>query len=960
MTDQNNREKMLSHNKKIRSRVRKLQGQTTWLTRVPLADVYHFDNGIVRRVRFDVGRGVALPGLLKALLQDQVDEDGNLLYPVPVVHLRNNLDSDPETKIQEEIGETILNAVWKNKWIVLNGKHLLPFQVVKLLSNVLPTAADFTSYARRFCAPLIGNGYHTNHKFIIKDILSKNKEGQTILAGSDGDGRIHPNHPIMIKLFGDNNHKYPFQGTLVNVVNGTMFKGIWVPDERAVDSDGYPTIICDPGMIKGRNKASGKQLLGINRGAFDSDGVLIDESKLIELERGEGYALGILQTWDKPGKIAACFENLQNFDDNETTRSINVNTSKASLDKLTQEGGLIGILKKLARDRPNVDLCIKFCELIGADPLRVDFIWSLVEDDIQRYLFRLAQGMGLEYDGFTAVLDNGVPPGRCIIAPYRDKDTGELRYGHNYKVAVSRLPSTLPQSAMVLKNIDPRKPAWQYLIHHTQQSQLPNGDKTRVVNRHVIVMNQADLVDTVQGDADGDRMQCSDNKDIVTLHENRLQIPGFPKNAKFLVEGERVKDSYKSRIKVWDDEIGVPHEAIRFIGMDGMGPVGLLSMYQAAFYMMGMLMEALAMARLIQEAIDQHKNELVRSCPIKLSHRDNWKEVGESNVWQPIGCEASPDSKFYDENGMKIPKIAEWFFTTTGGAKLADVLTWRPEGKGSEKKRIKPSAWKQKPSIWGDNLVSWSNSVGHALYNEWEGENITSANRNVCLKELLSEALGITMPRSLDKSDSEDKKLYDELADKCYISHYQKALHEILDRGLEPEEKLPLIDAETHLLHSNLNKFVKNVKEAGGDPIKLLVTLWVTEIDSGDVNKAFRIISWPGSPILDELGIETYETCTYMNDNIKSVIADIVDRKSLPIEKGGIRDIFHGAVCWPEIDNGKHEEATGVPASECKVCQKVLQSKLINIVRSKNEDQQKGFRSTIAGLVGPVNKTLGG
>jgi len=215
------------------------------------------------------------------------------------------------------------------------------------------------------------------------------------------------------------------------------------------------------------------------------------------------------------------------------------------------------------------------------------------------------------------------------------------------------------------------------------------------------------------------------------------------------------------------------------------------------------------------------------------------------------------------------------------------------------------------------------------------------------------------MPRSLDKSNVEDKKVYDDLTEKCYISHYQKALHEILDRGLEPEQKLPLIDAETHLLHNNLNKFIKSVVEAGGDPIKLLVTLWVTEIDSGDINKAFRIISWPGSPILQRLGIETQEACTYMNDNIKSVITSIVNRKSLPIDEGGIRDIFHGAVCWPEIDNGKHEEVTGVPASECLTCQKVLQSKLINIVRSKNEDQQKGFRSTIAGLVGPVNKMLG-
>ena len=358
---------ILSQSKRTKDLVRKWRGQITWLTKVPLGVVYtykkwdkykkEFVSG-TERPRLDVKRGVALPGMLKAVLGDIVDENGKLRFPVTVVHLKNEQDPDPESdsEYRTEIGMNVLVAIWENGWLTLNGKHMLPKEVVKVLSKTLPTAADFAAYARRFCAPLMGNGLHKNHEFIVKDILSKNRAGNIIHAGSDGNGLIHQDHPIMVAIFGANSRKYPIQVTGWHPWQGVMFKGILVPDPRCVDENGIPIIWFDWSMVKGAHKEYAAVMSGKNRGAFDSNGVLVDPEKLIELKRSEGFYIGVLQTWCKPSLMSSCFENLQVLEDTEKNRTTCINRVTSSLDEMTLGGGLHGILERMAEDKPNVGI----------------------------------------------------------------------------------------------------------------------------------------------------------------------------------------------------------------------------------------------------------------------------------------------------------------------------------------------------------------------------------------------------------------------------------------------------------------------------------------------------------------------------------------------------------------------------------------------------------------------------
>jgi len=311
-------EVMLSQSEKTKRLVRKWKGQITWLTKVPLGVVYTYKEWDrqtkqfipgTERPRLDVKRGVSLPGMLPAVLGGVTDENGERKFPVAVIHLRNEQDPDPdsEAEYRTEIGMDVLTAIWENGWLTVNGKHMLPASVVQVLSRTLPTAADFAAYARRFCAPLMGNGFHKDHEFLVKDILSLSKAGKVIHAGSDGNGIIHPLHPIMVAIFGYKSRKYPVQVTVWHPWQGVFFKGILVPDDRCVDELMVPSIWFDWSMIKGAHKEFAGKMTGKNRGAFDEDGVLIDPDKLVELKRSEGFYIGVLQTWCKPSSMSACF-----------------------------------------------------------------------------------------------------------------------------------------------------------------------------------------------------------------------------------------------------------------------------------------------------------------------------------------------------------------------------------------------------------------------------------------------------------------------------------------------------------------------------------------------------------------------------------------------------------------------------------------------------------------------------
>ena len=320
----------------------------------------------------------------------------------------------------------------------------------------------------------------------------------------------------------------------------------------------------------------------------------------------------------------------------------------------------------------------------------------------------------------------------------------------------------------------------------------------------------------------------------------------------------------------------------------------------------------------------------------------------------------------------------KWFSYVTNGAKLGDILTWRPES--SSEKKLNPNNWKLQSSPRGENLVHFNNAIAHHLYHVWEEENIQIPKAKVDLVKVLGAALNREMPHPMDPKSVN----YLKLSTAAGLTQFHRALHKIIEQKLEADERGPLIDAEMDVLHLNLQKLMADTEAAGTDPIELLLVIWTTELsglsdlDGRDrdkrVNRAFRAISFPGSPILEALSIEIEKPCSYMRDHILEVVEYLKDLKKQKLEDGGAMDIFHAVACWPEIDaemheglghhvfRGKefitHEAVTGMSAKDCNNCKRMLTSKVVNAVRNVKENLEPQFTKTIGGIVYDVNQYL--
>ncbi|MAH51588.1 hypothetical protein CMI37_37575 [Candidatus Pacearchaeota archaeon] len=925
--------------KTVRS-VTRMRGRANYLTRVATALVTTLQTSGLPR--FSIVRRVGPPGLIKHMLSKLKTEYVGLDIPVPVVHVVNEQERD-DRGFRKPIGKEILLAAYQQAGMVIfGGKHMYDARLFPLLSRTFPDAVSAAAYVRGLGSPTIGNGIYENVPMVLKDITSLNSKGEVIHAGTDGSGRIHPAHPIFERI------GFPcvVQPRINHPTKGVFVKGTLVPDERCVDENGQPTIWVDWLQVKGKWKSLAMKRCGMRTGAFDpKSGILTNPELLSEKTVGEGFYMGILQVWDRKGYIRWCFEILERVADNDANRKAVVEFIKEHLEKLDESGGLGGIFDKLSEDNYQLQLVGKFCEKltekasVDIDPLKVPFVEDFVNDDLMRQNHHLRQGAGKKSLRFVTIIDNGVPPGHAVIG--RLYDNGEWRFNHGDEIAVARFPMILSQALKVLKVIDPRKRNWRHLEHL-----LIKTEKGEVVTPWVVFLNEKDLVKGMQGDDDGDTALVDYDPRVINMYKSRISmVPGWD-DVIFLIEPGKVAQSWKSKLKLVNPDGTIDLKVLELLGQDGRGPVGQLTFYCSMFLALGMRMHALACAVLIQEAIDAGKHVILGSDPEKLSDIRNWKRNAAGDEASPVNCQAKIGGRWDDGNGhLNMKSFMFWVHRITSGAKLNEVLTWR---EGSEGKKCHEKNWCIDRSESGENLVHFCNVASFHLMDKWKKDNAQESPR-VDLADLLPQALGI----SSMKAAHPKSRRYSDLLKKSGLPQFGSALWTIRRQCIDPDDRNTKIEAEQEILAQKLRQL----------SLEELVLIWVTELfvakhnpeeRKSKVNRAFRAITFTGSPVLESLGIEMELPCQYLDgDKLESLFEQLQQS----VKAGEEQSLFHATVHWGRFAED-HEEQTGTPAEECNHCRKLLESKVVSFVRNLKENLNEEFTKRVGGICHDMNSEL--
>ena len=998
--------------KRDRKQRNRLKFRSTFGTRKLVAFyLLHPKTGLTR---VTTERGVANESLLETVTGSILGANGERMFPVPVIPLRDGRSERDERGRKLPFPEELVEAGHHirdnfpelSNRVLVGGKWLYDEGMFPLIHLTFPKAIDCMAYVRGLGAP--ANAIFKDASFTLTNILGGVDPftGKQFAAGSDGSGRIHPNHYFYAQI----GSVCIIQIRIWIPLLGGFWKGILVPDDRCVDEDGNPTIWLDYGQGKGRHKATFKACLGSANGAFDSNGVVHKPNKLIdvpstELQRflsesetldawqeelvnknGDSAWFSIMQDWARHGKVKHCFQNYGMIEMNSVTKGICMEFVNESFARLAEKGGMNAFLDEVCEENEKPRLYRMLCEKLGLNPLRIPEVLEMVHGSIQRKLHHISQGCGKSADRYVLVMDHSVPEGYVVMGhKHNSKNPKEPRYSHGTEIALTRLPIVTSQALLTLNviNLEGRGTCEKNL--NVDGVDYSYGDlmermghlliKTDKGSKHVIcsaVLNPKDVA-KIFGDDDGDFVMINDDPRVVELYKHRIPIWADNPDARFLFEPVPIEDGIKSSVPTANIDGKLSEESKNIIGLNGQGPVGVFTMVMFVFWARKMYSHALAVADLLQTAIDLQKKDLVYNDPRKTIHRNFWKPLG-NNEWKPIGCELSLDSEWYDEKGVfEMSTFMKWAFGEIskhlkknypgydGGVTMEEMLQWRPRS-GEPKKRINPSKWQGmvNPPVDGGNLVDFIFQYSQLMWDKFEEcYNWSLDGSDVSLIDILPDALGIKVQPMLYKG-----KAYREILNKSGLSAYGKFLGDIKRKqdsadSLESEEdslrwremKNLKVEAEYALLCHKLKECT----------IPELITIWVTELDQANrlayskkrartkeeayairspeqsVNRAFRAIAFPGSPVLKLLGIEFPEPCSYLKgvelENHFRLLEQMV-------EKGAAADLFHIGPL-ERLVNERHEKVTGIPFKECPDCRKLIEDRVVSAVRRNTEGGDK-------------------
>lgn len=299
-----------------------------------------------------------------------------------------------------------------------------------------------------------------------------------------------------------------------------------------------------------------------------------------------GY-LGIMKAWDRRAGLAGCFELLENVQVNKhTVRAVNSLVDEA-MEKLAKDG-VDGLLARISRDDPNLDLIIKLLakavkEKCPINPRSIPMLARALDDKLQRALWHIAQGAAITGQQFVVVMDEAVPEGKVVLPGYR--------VGQN--LCIWRFPLVLEQGLVQCEVVPPPP-------HMLVRGRLP---------QNTIYMNPLDVVDKMQGDDDGDIVGVSADPRVKVLFDNKLT------NRVWMIEPDGQKFTTGSTTV----------DGLKYLRGTPMGPVGTLTIHRSKLLAVGDYYGALACSVAIQEAIDSAKRSVRWSCWLRASNTENWQ-----------------------------------------------------------------------------------------------------------------------------------------------------------------------------------------------------------------------------------------------------------------------------------------------------------------------------------------------
>lgn len=951
--------------RKLAQRANRVRSRGETYLPQPQVRVYRLKDG---RIHAHFTQVIALCGLLWSLLGRSFG--GSFL---PILPVKNDLrNRDGKT---DRLPEGFVLKAARSGFFAVKAKWLISMELLGLVAETFPRAVDARAYSGGLCAALLGGGFFRNIPALLTEVKSYrmedyNLEGttQTIKvrvecpAGSDGSGRIHPKHSIYTSLGIRPEDACPIQirvwkpgwdrvvalltkiglSHLVESLtlagsdgwNWLFAKGILVPDERCKTADGSPDLWLDWSQVKGVKKADAKTA----KKAGQSVRTQIN--------------LGVIQKWDRPGTISWCFEILERVENSPRNQEIVSSFLQEAIDTLKKKG-IEGLIEKEAKKDPQVAVAWAIAKKLGINPLAIPFLRERVEDSLGYMLWHLNQGAGKEAHRYEAVIDNGLRPGTCVIRPFKDEN-GQWRGKVGTELAVTRFPMVLAQGLTTLKVVKPSD-------HHLIQ----DGKGGNHVPCFTIYLHEEDIVKRMMGDDDGDPIMVDGDPRVVEMFKTRISF-GPPAEDILLIEPHHHEDDKLGQIPTKSKE------GLQVMAVDaGNSLTGLGTAYMSMFLALGMVGHARAMACVVQESIDAVKKIVRATNPNKAKDMANWEK--KDGCWHLKDGMSAPEEILDPMTGLiDQERLMKWVSRATGGLKMNEVLSWK-KGKtdgeeGGNSKKLSPLAWN--PAEEGGNLVHHCSRVAHRLFGDWWAEQLPDEGKCIDLGSSLLKLMGredIT-PLSLEEYRRGDG-LSPGLLKKSGLREYGKAVHSIMERGLEPELRNQLIQAEAAELREQLQAL----------SLDEVLTVWATEMawagsednghQDGSMNRAFRAISWTGSPVLKLLEVQD-SNCTFMSDQrLRATMKWLKQQTEGWTGQDGQYNPptavnLYSAMVLAMESSTKHEEecknpnGEGIRLRDCPTCSKLIEGMVVSTTRKENSPHEGTALEEAKRLVTALNKAV--
>lgn len=867
---------------------REVRGQMR-IRYIPTSTLVWYQRADTMTFRFKHDREIRGTGLMSAIEHYTTGRWPELPPAIPLQAYGLEMPDDPdEDPIQKKIHipDEVLHAL-NQQGLLMSQEKWLWFRdgimFKEWLTRAFPNAVQATAYNHSLNAPTLPGGILMEQKIRLTTI----KTLFGVPAQTDGSGRYHPSHPMVDSLGRAGGRPVTVQFRLLNQ-DGLFAKGILVPDERCVNGDGEPEIWIDWKQIKGRHQpvrdGTEEQQISYDKMTHDGDAVTTAH-------------IGIIACWDKPSKIDWCFEILENISTTPKTKQIISELVDDAYAKL-QKNGIDGLAAKVAKDSPTAALAVKFITALNAmghniSALGIPWLHRLIDERLQRIRWHIKQGAGQSGQTYVVCIDAALPPGKVVLSGFKPGTT----------LACFRIPVVLPQ---VLTTVE----ATHALPHHRIDGKIVP---------HTIFMNPHDITARMMGDDDGDIVGVSSDPRVLELWQNLID------NDIFAIEPKGTKINIPT---------GSP-EGNEYMAHDQKGPVGRLTMMRARLLACGDFKGALAISVLIQEAIDKGKRK------VKWS---NWRMAVDPAYWimeddgyyhfREPGTDHAPG---IDAEDLPLDEVWAWMeerMGTKGGVMQGqNPLGWRIVGDG---RRVKRGKWVEcvhtAKGYTGGNLVHHASDHGLKRWREVE-DKFTVGFEELPMEQLIFTLLRTSTPEVFGTIASQPMEWNEyagtirrELGIQTLAGKFRTAIV-----VKDEKKRYGMFDTAQDELHSKLRTAIQQT------PITTLTKIaqaWYMEVTNarqinkqgrGNINYAYHIVAWEGSPILKLLGIDTAkETCQFLNPKLEDALVQHCLKSAEPFE----------ALSQKILNSTHHFKKTEVHGGDCNDCQDRLMRSLVREIRN--------------------------